>query len=41
MDYDEQTITIRTVRSIKKGEELFINYNGSWNSKNELWFDAK
>ena len=40
MDYDEQTITIRTVRSIKKGEEFFINYNRSWNSKNELWFDA-
>jgi uncharacterized protein len=41
MDYDEQIMTIRTVRSIKKGEELFINYNGSWNNKTELWFEAK
>ena len=40
MEYDKQIITIKTVRAIKKGEELFINYNGVWDGKNELWFDV-
>jgi SET domain-containing protein len=41
MDYDDQSISIKTMRSIKKGEELFINYNGQWNNKTTLWFNAK
>lgn len=41
MDYDERSITIRTVRPIAAGEELFINYNGEWNDEKPLWFDAK
>lgn len=41
MDYDHHTISIRAVRYIKEGEELFINYNGSWNDSKPLWFDAK
>ena len=41
MDYKEQLINILTVRSIKKGEELFINYNGDWNNSKKLWFDAR
>lgn len=41
MEYDKQLITIKTVRAIKKGEELFINYNGVWNGQTELWFDAR
>lgn len=41
MDYDTDTITIRAVKDIKVGEELTINYNGDWNNKTELWFDAK
>jgi hypothetical protein len=41
MDYEAETISIKTVRAIKKGEELFINYNGSWNNKKPLWFDVK
>lgn len=41
MEYDKQIMTIRAVRSIKKGEELFINYNGVWDSANELWFEVK
>jgi SET domain-containing protein len=40
MDYDYQLITIRTVRSIKKGEELSINYNGTWNDARPLWFEV-
>lgn len=41
MDFDSETISIKTVRSIKAGEELFINYNGDWNDEKKVWFDAK
>ena len=41
MDFEEQYITIKAVRDIKAGEELFINYNGDWNDTKPLWFDAK
>lgn len=41
MDYDTDTIYIQTVRDIKEGEELTINYNGSFDDKTEVWFDAK
>lgn len=40
MDYDEQTISIKTIRAINKGEELTINYNGNWNDGKRIWFDA-
>ena len=41
MDFDEQLITIKTMRFIKAGEELFINYNGDWNDSTPLWFNAR
>jgi len=41
MDDDSKTITIRTVRPIMAGEELYINYNGVWNSDKKVWFDAR
>jgi len=41
MDFEEAAITIKTVRFIKAGEELFINYNGTWNDKKPVWFDKK
>ena len=41
MDLDNQLIRIKTVRFIKTGEELFINYNGDWNDQKKVWFDAK
>ena len=34
-------MTITTVKSIKKGEELFINYNAVANDVTPIWFDAK
>ncbi|MET0242808.1 MAG: SET domain-containing protein-lysine N-methyltransferase [Flavitalea sp.] len=40
MDYDDEIMTIKTVRKIKAGEELFINYNGEWNNEKKLWFEA-
>ncbi|HEX7844367.1 MAG TPA: SET domain-containing protein [Chitinophagaceae bacterium] len=41
MDFEYGQISIRTVRFIKSGEELFINYNGDWNDSKPLWFEAK
>lgn len=41
MDYPNQQISITTVRLIKAGEELLINYNGDWDDATTLWFDAK
>lgn len=40
MNYEEETMCITTVRDIKAGEELTINYNGDWDDKKKLWFDA-
>ena len=41
MDFENENISIKAVHFIKAGEELFINYNGSWNDKKPVWFDAK
>ena len=41
MDYDEQTMMIKTVRPIIAGEEITINYNGDWNNEKKIWFDVK
>ncbi len=41
MNFNKQLITITTVKDVKAGEELCINYNGDWNSNKKLWFDAK
>lgn len=39
MDFKKKLMTIKTVRPIKKGEELFVNYNASPNDKTKVWFD--
>ena len=39
MDYEDHTIMLKTVRLIKRGEELSINYNGDWNNGARVWFD--
>ncbi len=41
MDYEHELITIKTMRLIKAGEELFINYNGDWNNRKKVWFDVQ
>ena len=41
MDYDTDTITVRTVRFVAEGEELTINYNGPWNDPKKVWFDVR
>lgn len=40
MEYGKKRMTIRTVKNIKKGEELFINYNADPNDKTKVWFDT-
>ena len=40
MDYEASIITVRTVKHIKEGEELFINYNAIPDDATPLWFDA-
>jgi SET domain-containing protein len=41
MDFKTDVIRVKTVRTIEAGEELFINYNGDWNKKTPIWFEAK
>ena len=41
MDFENELISIKAVRHIKAGEELFINYNGDWNDGKKVWFDAE
>jgi SET domain-containing protein len=41
MDFEQAVIRIKTMRLIRTGEELFINYNGNWNDNKPLWFDIK
>ncbi len=40
MDFDADTIFVKTVRDIEPGEELTINYNGDWNDPTKVWFDV-
>ena len=41
MDYEEDTVMLKSVREIEEGEELTINYNGDWNDSKEIWFNAR
>lgn len=40
MDYENGNMTIRTIKSVKKGEELYFSYNGNPADKSPLWFDT-
>ncbi|MBC8033566.1 MAG: SET domain-containing protein-lysine N-methyltransferase [Chitinophagaceae bacterium] len=41
MEPGHSIIRIETVRDIKAGEELFINYNGDWDDSTPVWFDKQ
>jgi uncharacterized protein len=41
MDFSAAIIRISTVRDIKSGEEILINYNGIWNNPKPVWFDIQ
>jgi hypothetical protein len=38
MDYADALISVRAVRDIQAGEELFINYNGDFDDMAPVWF---
>jgi uncharacterized protein len=40
MNFRKRIISVKTVRPVKKGEELYINYNGDWDNGRPLWFKA-
>lgn len=40
-DYDDITISVMTIRDIKAGEELCINYNATPDDKTPVWFHQK
>ncbi len=41
MNFEEETIQIKAIKTIEKEEELTINYNGDWNKNKKVWFDVK
>lgn len=41
MYFSKEVMAIKTIRAVKAGEELFINYNGQWNNPKKVWFDTK
>lgn len=40
-DYEARTMTIKTIKPVKKGEELFFSYNGDPEDQSPLWFYTK
>lgn len=40
MNFEEETIQIKTIKIIESEEELTINYNGDWNDNKKVWFDV-
>lgn len=40
MDFEKETIQIKTVVTIESEEELTINYNGDWDDDKKVWFDV-
>jgi SET domain-containing protein len=41
MDFEAGTMKVQTIRPVQAGDELTVNYNGDWNDKTPLWFDAR
>jgi SET domain-containing protein len=41
MDFESETIQVKTVRSIEAGEEVTLNYNGTWDDAKGVWFEVK
>ena len=41
MEFEKGTMYVKTVKEIKSGEELTVNYNGNFNNRKKVWFDAK
>jgi SET domain-containing protein len=40
MDFEEETIQIKSIKVVESEEELTINYNGDWNDNKKIWFEV-
>ena len=40
MDFEMQTMMIKTVKNIEAHEELTINYSTDWDKEKPVWFEA-
>ena len=40
MEFRLKIIRIKAMRDIRKGEELFINYNGTFDDPGKVWFET-
>ncbi len=38
MDFSKGVISVKAVRDIEAGEQLFVNYNGDWDDPRPVWF---
>ena len=41
MEFDDESMFIKTVRQIEAGEEVTINYNGPAEDGKKVWFEVK
>lgn len=41
MDFEQSNMQIRTVKPVKAGDELFVNYNATPDDATPIWFEAK
>jgi SET domain-containing protein len=41
MDFKKSLMSVKTVHAVKRGGELFINYNGDWNNERKVWFETE
>jgi uncharacterized protein len=41
MNFNTNEMMIHSVKNIKAGEEITINYNGSFNDDTKVWFEVK
>lgn len=40
-DFLDNTLIFKSIKAIKKGDEIFVNYNGDPNNKEKVWFDKE
>lgn len=40
MHFGKEVIAVKAMRDIEAGEQLFVNYNGDWDNKEKVWFEA-
>jgi SET domain-containing protein len=41
MNFAKEIISVKSVQDIHAGDELLINYNGTYNNSKPVWFDVR